>query len=344
VLPRPVGLYVVGSITHELVDANRTTHLASEALGRRLLLKIWYPAATATTRPELLWTEVRRDARTPLPIRLLLACVRVRSAAIRGAAMNPALRASPLVLYNHGLISFRAENTSLMEDLASHGYTVLAIEHADQLAERQALTRGGDAGKQRARKALERQLAGASAQERARLAPEYYDGAASTNRIVIERSADTSFVMDNASSVVAAIPGLRPDSVDMSSAHLVGFSLGGAVATVTAERDPRARSVANLDGGMYGSRTAHDIRVPYLMMYSSSNDGGNDRLLPGHAQRVAPAGTTHMNYHDVAALLPGLRYLHATGSTNATAFVAQRNLTVREFLSVITNPSRGLSV
>ena len=335
-LPKPGGSHAVGSITHELVDASRAAHLASEALGRRLLLKIWYPAAAATTRPELLWAEVRRDARTPLPIRLLLGCVRVRTAAMARAAMSPLLRASPLVLYNHGLISFAAENTSLMEDLASHGHTVLAIEHANQLAERQALTRGGDAGKRRARKELERQLAGASAQERARLAPEYYDGAASTNRIVIERSADTSFVMDNASTVMAAIPGLRPDSVDTSTAHLVGFSLGGAVATVTAERDPRARSVANLDGGMYGSRTARDIRVPYLMMYSAPNDGSNDRLLPDHAQRVAPAGTTHLNYHDVAALLPGLRYLRATGSTNATAFVAQRNLTVRDFLSAPT--------
>ena len=171
-LPRPGGPHHVGSITHELVDASRTAHLASEALGRRMLLKVWYPAVSETTRPELLWAGVRRDARTPLPVRLLLGCVRVRTAAITRAAISPVLRLSPLVLYNHGLISFTAENTSLMEELASHGYTVLAIEHAEQLAERQALTRVGDAGKQRARKELERQLAGASAQERARLAPE----------------------------------------------------------------------------------------------------------------------------------------------------------------------------
>ena len=142
--------------------------------------------------------------------------------------------------------------------------------------------------------------------------------------------------MDNASKALAAIPGLRPDSVDTSAAHLVGLSLGGAVATVTAERDPRARSVANLDGGLYGSRNAREIRVPYLMMYSAASSGSNDGLLPDHAQRVAPAGTTHLNYHDVAALLPVLRHLRATGSTNAAAFVAQRNLTVREFLSAST--------
>ena len=332
-IPKPSGPHCVGSITHEIVDAGRAAHLASATLGRRLLLKVWYPAANATTRPELLWAELRRDTRTPLPMRLLLRCVRVRTATVRCAAISPIVRASPLVLYNHGLISFTAENTSLMEELASHGYTVLAIEHADQLAERRALTRGGNAGKRPAREELERKLRVASPQERATLAPQYFHGADTTNRIVIARSADTSFVMDNASAVLAAIPGLRPDSVDTSAAHLVGLSLGGAVATVTAERDPRARSVANLDGAMYGSRNASDIPVPYLMMYSAANEGINDRLLPGHAQRVAPAGTTHLNYHDAAALLPVLRYLRAIGSTNAAAFVAQRNLTVREFLS-----------
>jgi dienelactone hydrolase len=335
-IPKPSGPYRVGSITHELVDAGRVAHLASEALGRRLLLKVWYPAANATTRPELLWAELRRDARTPLPMRLLLRCVRARTATVPYAAISPLVRASPLVIYNHGLISFTGENTSLMEELASQGYTVLAIQHADQLAERRALTRGGGPGTRRARKELERQLTVASVQERAKLAPQYYDGADNTNRIVIERSADTAFVMDNASTALAGIPGLQPESVDASAAHLVGFSLGGAVATVTAERDPRARSVANLDGGLYGSHNAREIRVPYLMMYSAANDGGNDGLPPGHAQRVAPAGTTHLNYHDVAALLPVLRYLRATGSTNAATFVAQRNLTVREFLSAAT--------
>jgi hypothetical protein len=44
--------------------------------------------------------------------------------AVRGD--GSAVRASPLAIYNHGLISFTAENTSLMEELASHGYTVLA--------------------------------------------------------------------------------------------------------------------------------------------------------------------------------------------------------------------------
>jgi len=42
-------------------------------------------------------------------------------------------------------------------------------------------------------------------------------------------------------------------------------------------------------------------------------------------------------YHDVAALLPVLHYLGATGATNAAAFVAERNQIVRDFLSNATS-------
>src|SRR5690606_20754025 len=141
--------------------------------------------------------------------------------------------------------------------------------------------------------------------------------AVNTARIAVERAADTSFVLDRAPEVLAAVPRIAPGSIDTSGAHLIGFSIGGAAATVTAERDQRVRSVTNMDGGLYGSRDARRIRVPYLMMYSERNAGMNDEFLPDHAVRATHPGTTHLNYHDAAALLPLLRLLRATGRVNA---------------------------
>jgi hypothetical protein len=69
------------------------------------------------------------------------------------------------------------------------------------------------------------------------------------------------------------------------------------------------------------------------MMYSSANDGGNDTLLPDHAVRHAPAGTLHLNYHDVSALLPLLRYARATGTVNAREFLGLRNRIVEAFIA-----------
>ncbi|MFB3106050.1 MAG: hypothetical protein ACE1ZA_14180, partial [Pseudomonadales bacterium] len=74
---------------------------------------------------------------------------------------------------------------------------------------------------------------------------------------------------------------------------------------------------------------------PYLMMYSSINAGINDNLLSPHANQLIPPNSNHLNYHDLSVLLPFLRYLRITGSTNPTTFIESRNKAVREFIASI---------
>jgi len=338
----PSGPFGVGSVTRELIDRGRPSHLLSDASGRRLFLKLWYPAERGTgNEDERLWREVRNDARTPALMRALLQCVRARTGTRVNGQFVVRAPTSTLIVYNHGLISFAAENTSLMQDLASHGHTVVAIQHAEQLAEFNALMRAEPAEKKKADAELAQRLKAATEAERPRLAVEYYTASTSTNRLVVERAADTSFVLVQIDDVVAKIPSLRKNAIDTSSAHLVGFSVGGAVSTETAKRDARAQSVVNLDGGVQGTLDTKPPSQPYLMLYSSVNDGMNDKLLPQHAQRVAPADTAHLNYHDVAGLLPVLRLARVTGRTNPRAFLEERNRLVREWLLGI---ERGLVV
>jgi dienelactone hydrolase len=218
-----------------------------------------------------------------------------------------------------------------MQELASHGCTVVAIQHAEQLAEFRALSRAEPDEKKKADAEFARRLKEASRIERAELAVEYYRAATKTNALVVERAADMSFVLNHIDDVVAKIPSLRANAIDTSSAHLVGFSVGGAVSTEAAKRDARARSVVNLDGGIYGALDDKPPTQPYLMLYSSRNEGINDKLLPNHAERVTPADTEHLNYHDIAGLLPMLRLVRVTGRTDPRAFLEERNRLVREF-------------
>jgi dienelactone hydrolase len=337
---RPSGPYHVGSIMHELVDADRPSNLKNDTAGRRLLIKAWYPAdPTTATGMELLWEQLREDPQTPLPVRLVLGCVRKRTSTYRKAHFNADVPASSVVVYNHGLISFASENTSLMEELASHGQIVISIQHAEQLLELRALSGAQSAEKKKVDASLMQKLRSAPQSERAKLGLEYCRASTNTNRIVVERSIDTSFVLDRIEDVLAQIPGLRAQSIEKSAGHLVGFSVGGAVSWETAKRDSRARSVINLDGGMHGTLDATELRVPYLMMYSSANDGSNDELLPSSVTRLVRPDTTHLNYHDIAALLPVLRYVRLTGRTNAKSFLAYRNQIVREFLSRTAQPA-----
>jgi dienelactone hydrolase len=338
-LPRPSGAFAVGTVTHELVDAHRPVHLLHDEPGRRLLLKLWYPTDAASPGGgELVWSELRNDARTPRLIRGLLALLRQRSASCPGARM---VSESPprVVIYNHGFVSFAAENTSLMQELASHGYTVIAIQHQAQLQELQALNRAQPAAEKQAAAVLARQLIQADRNTKSRLARQYYSLATVTNRIVRERALDTGFLLDHLPGVLATIPGSAAVAPSAATPlHLVGYSVGGAVATEVALHCARVAAVVNLDGGTYGSIDATGLRMPCLMLSSGANDGINDALLPTHALRIATAHTTHLNFHDVASLLPGLRLLRAIGKADAGEFLRWRNQMVRQFCDSPANP------
>ena len=335
-LIQPTGSFKIGSVSHNLVDPNRPSHLTSNNLGRHIKVKAWYPCNPVDdTKTERIWAELRQNDNTPLPLRVLLGCLRSHSSTFPFAPLRLSVITPCLVVYNHGLISFPSENTSLMEELASHGYVVLALAHEDQSAELQALNQNQSAEKRKTDAALRKQLERASQAEKAKLAVEYYGVSTNTNQIVVERARDTSYALDHVGEVLQKIPGYKPDSIDVSSVNLVGFSIGGAVSTEVSRQDQRVKSVVNLDGGMYGTQRGTLTEAPYLMMYSSVNAGINDDLLPARATQLIPPKSNHLNYHDISILVPFLRYLRITGATNPTSFIQSRNKAVREFIAAV---------
>jgi dienelactone hydrolase len=306
--------------------------MLSTARGRKLFLKLWYPAEPTPTTPELLWDQLRADRHIPLMARMLLAVLRRRTTAHPGAPLAAIEPATSPVLYNHGLVSFASENTSMMENLASHGYIVIAIQHEEQLSELRALNAHQPAPEKQLAQDLTAQMRRSNAAERAPLARRLYEVSYNTNRLVLERAIDTTTVLNNLRSILAAVPGRNARAPEPSQVHLIGFSVGGAVATEVALRDERIATVVNIDGGTYGSIDAARVRAPYLMIYSADNEAINDGLLPKHARCVTAANTSHLNYHDVAGLLPPLRWMRAVGSAEPVSVLQWRNRTVAEFI------------
>lgn len=264
-------------------------------------------------------------------MRLVLGLLRERTASSPGAPFAANAPASRLVVYNHGLVSFAEENTSLMEALASDGHIVIAIEHLDQMAEFKALANARSPQQQRFANDLAAQLARATPSAKAALARDYYEASPDTNRVVRERAADTRLILDRLPEVLDCIPQWRHQPPP-AGAHLAGYSVGGAVAIETALQDPRALSVVNLDGGTQGSIDATALGPPCLMLYSEANSGMNEALLPAQTERQTFAGSRHLNFHDIAGLIPALRLTRALGSTAPAAFLAIRNERVCRFL------------
>ena len=56
---------------------------------------------------------------------------------------------------------------------------------------------------------------------------------------------------------------------------------------------------------------------------------------PGPAWSVTSPGTRHLNYHDVAGVMPFLRYIGALGTANAGAFLAYRAMNAMKQVNVV---------
>ncbi len=322
-LPEPDGPYTVGTVRTTLVDPNRS---------RELAVRAWYPAQGSSTAPkEPLWSDLQNSPETPLALKVLGKLVSVRKTnSRRGAPFAGSVEG--LLLYHHGLISFSSENTLLMEHLASHGFVVLAVQHLGQLREYQDLV--GNQGTEEAAD-LSRQLQVATSRaERARLSFELCRAASGTSEIVSRRCADSQHVLDHAHEVLAQVPGLRLADVDLEAVGALGLSLGGAVATRLAIHDERVVAAANLDGGLYGVPPDRSIHVPYLMLYSEPNEGGNDLLLEvatsGFLREVTVAGTKHMDFHDAKVVLPILGHFGALGKIGRDRLRQLRDDEVRQ--------------
>jgi Platelet-activating factor acetylhydrolase, isoform II len=339
-LPNPAGPYLVGSATREIVDSSRASHLLSRDAGRRILVKCWYPASESardTCRRERLWEQLRSEPSIPGFVKLVLRpAMKVMTNSYHDAPYATSLDPPRILIYSHGLISFASENSMLMEHLASHGYIVISLQHMDQLAEFQALRKAQQKDEKQEQARLQRKIKASSVLERAELCKEYFRIASNTNQIVSGRCLDVEYAVSQLGVIMEAIPGVHAASAT-ELIGVIGLSLGGAVATEYARQNSgRVSCVVNLDGGIYGSQLEKPIDTPYLMLYSHENDGTNDSSLATTdgveiTRKVIP-DTKHLNFHDIAAVYPVLKWLGAIGSASPIAVVKERNQSISDFV------------
>lgn len=341
ILPEPTGPHFVGSCSHEVVDSSRPCHVRGQGPGRGLFAKLWYPAvdsASGSCEREGLWEQLEADPSIPGFVRLLLRpAMKVKTNSLRGAPYSADAGSPRVLIYNHGMISFASENTTLMEYLASYGYTVVSLQHKEQLTELRVLQGAQNEEEKKEQQKLERSIKSSDAEQRPLLWTQYYRIASNTNRIVSERSTDIAFAVANMHSLLNAVPGLEgSEAVEVSG--VLGLSLGGAVATEYSKRGAAGpKCVVNIDGGIYGTLLDQPIRGRYLMLYSEPNGDINAASLPGSDKTDVTtetfSGTKHLNFHDIAMIYPMLKWLRITGSAAPAVVIQRRNELIMEFVS-----------
>jgi hypothetical protein len=136
--PMPTGPFAVGTFSRVISDPARTNLYRYNKKTNSFMFTCWYPAELqAGLLPAAVWdNKLARDWST------ILANVTGDSSwtsvvpQFRGHALPeaPAVRGTnryPIILHSHGYSAHRKSNSRDMEELASHGYVVVAVDHED---------------------------------------------------------------------------------------------------------------------------------------------------------------------------------------------------------------------
>ncbi|GAA3491525.1 alpha/beta fold hydrolase [Streptomyces cremeus] len=301
-LPAPTGPHAVGAEVRHLVDRTRNDPWAPEIGVRELIVTVLRPARPSGRHPRMpqltpeaaVWFgRLAHLIHHPYLPAAGVDWAATLTHARTGAAPLPGRR--PTLLYSPGGGDSRTTGSVLATELASHGWTVVLVDHP------------GDAGQ------VEFPDVRPGRPDRVRITALRPDMDAATFRTLIgTRVADLRFVLD----------ALRLENVG-----LYGHSAGGTAVAQALHEDRRVAAAANLEGyldGLDGELLPVARQRPGRPLLLAGTDGFRDARFDrswsallahgGPAARRELAHANHWAFTDYAALAP---QLHRAGLMTA---------------------------
>lgn len=316
----PSGPYTVGTATFVLTDRSRPELYSGKGEPRKFMVQVWYPATPGPDDQPAPWMA---DAETVAPaiaeyIRLpkyfLNHLALAKTTSYQDAPVDPDGAPYPVLVFSHGWNGFRAQSTFLMQELASHGYFVVGMEHPYG----SVITVFPDG-----------QVACNNPSALPEGEPEAgYEIAA---RLLADQWAqDIGYTLETLGLWTTDVRHEFWGKLDFNRIGVFGHSTGGGAAIQFCGADPRCRAVLGLDPFMTPvSRAVLDrgLSMPFVAIFSQAwadeTDSKNNRLFNGmQAQMSGPApavsiqGTAHYDFTDLPALTPLAPRLHLKGPIN----------------------------
>jgi dienelactone hydrolase len=299
-LPEPTGTYLIGTQILHLVNNHPPAHAVLRADGtRELMVQVWYPAAASKsprapyrklseTSPlssyqSVLWTHARFDA----PF------------AADGAPF-------PLLLLDPEWNGRRTYFMYLVEDLVSHGYVVVGIDHTGNSGP--TAFPDGHVGQPDPDPSLDF--------ERHTFAEISAYGA---QQLAVQVN-DARFVLDQFERLNQDSSSQFHGRLDMNRVGAFGHSFGGSVSAQAALEDPRIKSALDMDGSLWGP-VQQGLTKPFLMIEEDV-----DLSPPAEQLKDNGAMISHLFDLSDAAMMSKSNGYHVTvhGSTHSS--FTDRNL------------------
>lgn len=291
-LPGPTGPFPVGTVPLHLIDRSRPDPVAGPGRHRELMASVWYPARDPARHSPAPWLPpaVLRELLTSadFPADAVLAPF---TAGHVGAPVRRLSGGSPVVVFSHGAHDHRADATVVVQELASHGFVVVTVDHSydafSQFPDGRVIVPLFD--------------------PRYALGPKDF-------------AADIRFVLDRIDDLAA---GRNPDAerrrlpaglcraLDPSRLGMFGWSKGGTATAYVMLSDRRVRAGLSFDGPMEPEITT-DLDRPFMLMTAEFTRAGQPSVaqfwshLTGWRLNVQADGAAHPSYCDLPALMPQL--------------------------------------
>jgi predicted dienelactone hydrolase len=264
--PSPTGPFLIGTVTKHLVDSSRReSHGPRPESHRELMIQIWYPAQSRG--PGQFYCV---PAGLPLKKNHLSL---VGTHAADGVPVARKMDRYPILIFSPSWTGGRIQNTFQAEELASHGFIVVGIDHP--YSTHKTVFPDGRVITSVLGEWLDFS-SDSKLQATLRIA----------NDEVRLRTADAGFVLDTLQRLDQHDPdGLLTGRLDTARVGIWGHSFGGAVAAEACRMDRRFRAAIDLDGCLFGESATAGVEQPFLVM-------SNDEPLPGALERANSTGPT----------------------------------------------------
>ncbi|WP_330461403.1 acetylhydrolase [Streptomyces sp. NBC_00820] len=297
-LPVPTGPYPVGTVPLHLVDTSRPDPVAGPGHHRELMASVWYPARGVDRYPLARWTS-------PAVMRALLTsagfpadvAVAPLTAGHESAPVLRTGRRLPVVVFSHGAHDHRADTTIVVQELASHGYVVVTVDHTYDAFS--VFPDGRFTGL-----------------DRPGLTPRDF---ATDIRFVLDRVEDLA-AGRNPDAEHRPLPAGLLGTLDPQRIGMFGWSKGASATAFVMSEDRRVRAGLSFDGPMQPTVTT-DLDRPFMLMTAEFPRATQPSVaefwshLRGWRLNVQAEGAVHGSYCDQQFLIPQLA--QAVGMSNA---------------------------
>ena len=303
VLPEPHGPFKTATTWRTLTDSAREEIFASKKqIKRRLPIQIWYPCGEKNPKNESPQTKQLGECymqsssdfasliKAPLPSLLASHLHLIKTHSIKDLPVAKAQSSYPLIIFSHGLMGGRIQNTMLCENLASYGFIVIGIDHTYDAAF--SIFPNGSV-------ICSQLLTGMQS------------GPTIQGNGFDVRIRDVISVLNWASIINEQDPDNQlTRKIDLQNVGVIGHSFGGSTSFAALALDSRVKAAVNMEGTTVG---VPPCQKPAMVMQADHGDrdalGFNDfeERYKGELIRLKIFGTGHANFTDLPMLTP----LHA---------------------------------